>query len=143
MAVKVCKKCGEYNSESSIICYKCGELLNNTEVRDAGRTVDYNSQIECPNCGEMIKCGSIVCPECREIITKKINKTSNIIYKHDEEYSGIALYIFSILVPIVAFIVGAIMLTKDDEYKRSIGAMCIVLDIISIILASIIIYFYI
>ncbi len=48
-------------------------------------------------------------------------------------------YIISFLIPLVGFIVGAIMLANDDNEKSSCGKICIILGMISMILSIIII----
>lgn len=47
-------------------------------------------------------------------------------------------YIISILVPLVGFIVGAVMLANDDTEKRSCGKICIILGIASMIVSMIV-----
>ena len=47
-------------------------------------------------------------------------------------------YIISFLIPLIGFIVGAIMLASYDIEKRSCGKACIILGIASILISSII-----
>ena len=54
-------------------------------------------------------------------------------------FDNLGIYILSLLIPLVGFIAGAINLTKDESYKKSIGVNCIVLGIVSTILGYILI----
>ncbi len=47
-------------------------------------------------------------------------------------------YIISFLIPLVGFIMGAIMLANNDEEKSSCGKACIILGIISMIVSGIV-----
>lgn len=47
-------------------------------------------------------------------------------------------YIFSFIVPLVGFILGAILLSKDDGEQKQVGKECIVLGVFSCVLATII-----
>lgn len=55
-----------------------------------------------------------------------------------ENKSFLFQYIFSFIIPLTGFILGAILLSNDDENRQSVGKSCIVLGIISIILSIII-----
>ena len=52
-------------------------------------------------------------------------------------------YIISFLIPLVGFILGAILLSKDDEEEKSAGKTVIILGIISIVIGTIISTFFI
>ena len=45
-----------------------------------------------------------------------------------------AQYIFSFLIPLVGFIIGAVMLSSRDSSRSSCGTACILLSILSIVL---------
>lgn len=45
--------------------------------------------------------------------------------------------VISFLIPLIGFILGAIMLGKDDEEEVSVGKMCIILGIASIVISAI------
>lgn len=60
------------------------------------------------------------------------------IEQEDREQSFIFHYIISFLIPLVGFIVGAIMLASDDEIKVSSGKICIILAIISTVIAGVV-----
>ena len=46
-------------------------------------------------------------------------------------------YVISFLIPMIGFILGAIMLGKNDEEEVSVGKACIILGIVSIVIAAI------
>ena len=56
----------------------------------------------------------------------------------EEKNSYLFQYIISFIVPLVGFILGAIMMSKDDEEEKSVGKALVVLGIISIVISSII-----
>lgn len=46
-------------------------------------------------------------------------------------------YIASFFIPLVGFIIGAILLSSDDSEKQSVGKACIILGIISTLISAI------
>ena len=52
-------------------------------------------------------------------------------------------YVISFLIPLVGFILGAILLSKDDEEEKTVGKTLIILGIISIFIGTIITTFFI
>ena len=52
-------------------------------------------------------------------------------------------YVIGFLIPLVGFILGAILLSKDDEEEKSAGKTVIILGIISIVIGTIITTFFI
>ena len=61
--------------------------------------------------------------------------------KVDKKVSGTSCgfqYFVSFIVPLVGFILGAILLSKDDEEQRQVGKECIVLGLFSSIIAIIV-----
>ncbi|NDO18825.1 hypothetical protein FMM68_04045 [Lachnospiraceae bacterium MD329] len=69
-----------------------------------------------------------------QYICKVINNRQT----QEEQQGGYGFqYAISFLIPLVGFILGAIMLSKNDERERSGGKSCIVLSITSIILCTI------
>ena len=49
-------------------------------------------------------------------------------------------YIISFLIPIVGFIVGAIFLGKDEEEEKAVGKVCIIIGMISMIIACLLLW---
>ena len=75
------------------------------------------------------------------IVVKIIGAVNKTLHKSSiEEIAGYdADYIFSFLVPLVGFILGAILLSKDEEEKKTVGKSCIMLAILSILIYALII----
>ncbi len=51
--------------------------------------------------------------------------------------SNIFGYVISFLIPLVGYILGAILLSKDNTFDKSVGKNCIILGIISSIIGGI------
>lgn len=47
-------------------------------------------------------------------------------------------YVISFLIPLVGYILGAILLSKDSEEEKSVGQNCIILGIVSAVIAVIV-----
>lgn len=88
MATKICKRCGEYNSSSSMICCSCGESLSGATEINQGESITYNTENnnnineeektkECSYCDAIIKSTSTSCQACGEYITKVNNNIQN------------------------------------------------------------------
>ena len=45
----------------------------------------------------------------------------------------------SFLIPLVGFILGAILLSKDNEEEKQVGKSCIILGIVAVVISTIII----
>lgn len=48
-------------------------------------------------------------------------------------------YIFSFLIPLIGFILGAILLSKEDRSERESGTNCILLGILSLVVSGVIV----
>lgn len=48
-------------------------------------------------------------------------------------------YVISFLIPLVGFILGAILLSKDNEEEKQVGKSCIILGIVAVVISTIII----
>ena len=46
-------------------------------------------------------------------------------------------YVISFLIPLIGFIVGAVMLANDNAEKRSCGKACIIIGIVSMIISAV------
>ena len=60
------------------------------------------------------------------------------ISKDSESYTF--HYIISFLIPLIGFIVGAVMLANDNAEKQSCGKSCIIIGILSMIVSTIFVY---
>ena len=50
-------------------------------------------------------------------------------------------YVISLIIPLVGFILGAIMLSKEDPEQRNCGKVCSILSILSVFVCLIVVYF--
>ena len=48
-------------------------------------------------------------------------------------------YIFSFLIPLIGFILGAILLSKEDKSEREKGTNCILLGLLSLVVSGVIV----
>ncbi len=58
-------------------------------------------------------------------------------FEDEETRSYTFQYIISFFIPLVGYILGAILLSKDDSDEKSVGKVCIILGIISTIISVI------
>ena len=133
MAVKVCKNCGESNSENATLCVACSNSLKDSQVVG---TLDADKQFEriltstpstCWHCQEKVKYDALKCKYCGSIL-KRPSKTS-MRYYGPQHASGssmngcaiILLFLATLLVPLVGLIVGGIFTFNDDPDKRAVG----------------------
>ena len=102
-------------------------------------------EIECTKCfgkspfenDNCIFCGAKLEKEKYYSLEYYENQEENNNYEDSESYTF--QYVFSFLIPLIGFILGAIMMSKDDEEKVGVGKKCIILGILSIIISTIII----
>lgn len=90
-----CKNCGKKLSEGSKYCDQCGER------------VELEEYVYCTYCGEKISKNTTICPHCSKRVLMD-TKTSDFQTK--------ILCIFSFLIPVLGFILWAVMLGQD-KYK--------------------------
>lgn len=105
-------------------------------------------EIPCPKCDGVNTFENEKCCYCGHTFDK--SKYYNINYYRQEEsetaaeeetdkHSYTFQYVISFLIPLVGFILGAILLSKDDEEEKSAGKSCIILGIVAVIISTIII----
>ena len=100
-----------------------------------GKEKVSNMLEECPQCGFKIE--GYVEPVKNTTVPTKANNSENIENKERQSYGF--QYVFSFLIPLIGFILGAILLSKDNETERSVGKTCIVLGVISTIISAVIV----
>ena len=104
-------------------------------------------EITCPKCDGINPFENEKCCYCGHTFDKsKYYKKE--YYLHDEtetaaeeetdKRSYTFQYIISFLIPLVGFILGAILLSKDDEEEKTAGKTVIILGIVSIVIGTII-----
>ena len=97
-------------------------------------------EIECPKCFGPNEFKNESCTFCGAKLNKEKyytleyynNYKENIEIEEKESYSF--QYIISFLIPLGGFILGAIMMSKENDEKVSIGKKCVVVSITSIII---------
>ena len=69
------------------------------------------------------------------VINKNIVVREKNIMERSQHTSGNTYrYIFSFLIPFIGYILGAVLLSKDDETEKTVGKNCIILGIISAVI---------
>lgn len=104
-------------------------------------------EILCPKCDGANPFENDTCCFCGYKLDKRKyysiefyqNDDSGEIVAQEEENSSSYTFQFviSLLIPLVGFILGSILLGKDDEYKKSKGKTCIILGIVSTVICAI------
>lgn len=103
-----CQKCGGPNSFDNIVCNYCGVNLDKRPFYIDPTDLEDDTQNE----------------------QLKTENCANDGYTFH--------YVISFLIPLIGFIVGAIMLAKDEDEQRGCGKTCILLAIASILLGIVI-----
>ena len=97
-------------------------------------------EIECPKCFGPNEFKNDLCAFCGAKINKE--KYYNLDYYHNQQ-EGIKTeepesysfqYVISFFIPLVGFILGAILMAKENDESVSVGKKCIVVAILSIII---------
>lgn len=92
-------------------------------------------EIECSKCFGPNPFKNEECTFCGAKLNKEKYYDLEYYNKEDEEIEKNQSYLFqyfmSFLIPIIGFILGAIMMTKDDDEKVAIGKKCIIMGILS------------
>lgn len=104
-------------------------------------------ELTCPKCDGVNPFNNEVCCYCGFRFDKR--KYYDIHYYNQEEHenelqqeddgkSYVFQYIISFLIPLVGFILGAILLSKDDEEEKSVGKTLIIIGILSVVIGTLI-----
>lgn len=115
------------------------ELSNRNQESEKKKKVP--EEIKCPKCDMLNSFNNNYCDFCNYNLkkVKENNISSNdSMYDTDfanEEESYIFQYVFSFIIPLIGFILGAILLSKDDDSKKSSGKTCTVLAFVSIVIS--------
>ena len=100
-------------------------------------------EIICPKCSGVNPFENDVCQFCKIPLDKEKYYREDWDpeeeeAKEDEEEAGSGYgfhYVISFIIPLVGFIVGAILLGKDSPEQRNVGKICIILGLVSIVVA--------
>ncbi len=109
----ICPKCDQPNLFENDVCAFCECKLNKSKYYSDDYIYDPSDEIT-----------------DNEINNKENNNTSSHAFQ----------YVFSFLIPIIGFILGAILLSKDDDNEKSAGKTCIILGLLSTIISVIIVF---
>ena len=88
----------------------------------------------CAFCDARINKEKYYNPKYYEISEEESNEKSD---------SNTFRYVISFLIPLVGYILGAILISKDNKAEKSVGKSCIILSIVSTVLCTIIWMIYI
>lgn len=98
-------------------------------------------EIICPKCEMASPFENDACIYCQYEFDKSKyfeDEYYDIDYQNEENsQSHVFQYIVSFLIPLVGFILGACLLSKDDENDKSTGKTCIIIGIISMLISII------
>lgn len=104
-------------------------------------------EIECEKCGAPNEFERSTCKYCENKLDKSAyyeraeflaqgGDPDDLEEEEEEELkSYVFQYIASFIIPIVGYIMGAILLTKDEDDQRSAGKACLVIAIISTVVS--------
>ena len=104
-------------------------------------------EITCPKCDGVNPFENEKCCYCGHTFDKSKyykkeyylqDETETAADEETDKRSYTFQYVISFLIPLVGFILGAILLSKDDEEEKSAGKTVIILGVISIVIGTII-----
>ena len=104
-------------------------------------------EITCPKCDGVNQFENEKCCYCGHTFDKSKyykkeyylqDETETAADEETDKRSYTFQYVISFLIPLVGFILGAILLSKDDEEEKSAGKTVIILGVISIVIGTII-----
>ena len=126
---------------------KSGNLNGSQEYKDdsATKTIKkkFPKKIICPKCDQPNPFENDKCAFCEYEFDKSKYYRDDYIYDPADEQTSTLTensqshafqYIFSFLIPLIGYILGAILLSKDDEDERSVGKVCIILGLVSTVI---------
>ena len=105
-------------------------------------------EIPCPKCDGPNAFQNECCSFCGHILDKAKYYNPDFYFSQEEKvededrdeesYRSFAFqYIISFIIPLIGFILGAILLGKDDDEEKSVGKACIILGIVSMLVDAI------
>lgn len=132
------------------------EQLENRIIQDKKDEEEFiekhlPDEITCPKCDGVNTFENEKCCYCGHTFDKSKYYNVNYYLQDDSESaeeeetdkrSYAFQYVISFLIPLVGFILGAILLSKDDEDEKSAGKTVIILGIVSIVIGTIITVFF-
>ena len=120
------------------------ELEKRKQEKQAQIIANLPKEIVCPKCDGVNPFENDFCQFCGCKMEKEKYYREDWAESEEESYESDETkektsytfhYVISFLIPLVGFIVGAIFLGKDTEAGKSVGKGCIILGIVSIVIA--------
>lgn len=105
------------------------------------------TEITCPKCDGINSFTNEKCCYCGHTFNKSKYYNINYYIQEDSEAtideetdnkSYTFQYIISFIIPLVGFILGAILLSKDDDEEKTVGKTLIIIGIVSIVIGTLI-----
>lgn len=107
-----CPKCNEVNGNTRTTCYKCGAIFSK---------IDSYKKI-CRKCKTTYSSRETTCKHCD--ITLSVlsdNTNTGTDNANNASFNGCALYIVSVLIPLLGIILGCIYIAKNEnDYGKSL-----------------------
>lgn len=133
--------------EMDLICRRIADVkAEEKEKRDAWIAENLPKEIRCPKCDGPNPFSNDRCQFCGHKFDKS-KYYDPAYYESGEEHDSEDLQepgksytfhcVISFLIPLIGFILGAIMLGKGEEEEVSVGKVCIILSIVSIVISAI------
>lgn len=138
------------DEEMAVIQKQIQEMETAKKVaEDAWIANNLPKEIKCPKCDGPNPFENDECCFCGHTLDK--NKYYSMEYylnKEEESEDEISedgqsytfQFVISFLIPLVGFILGAILLGKDDDDEKSAGKSCIMIGLVSIVVCTLIMY---
>lgn len=138
-----CQKCGGPNEFTNVTCKFCGTVLDKSEYYEDARAVLYREVRDGSHADDRLRDEALSHFYAEEEgALDDEGERQHIAASSNPEKSYGFHYVISVVIPLVGFIMGGILLTKDDEEDRSAGKVCIVAGIVSAIVGYFIWSFY-
>ena len=140
-----------YTDEEMAVIQKRIQQMEAAEKAAQDEWIEKNlpKEIQCPKCDGPNPFENDKCCFCGHTLDKtKYYNPEYYLNKEEECESEVAeegqsytfQFVISFLIPLVGFILGAILLGKDDSDEKSAGKACIMIGLISMVVCSLIMY---
>ena len=132
-----------YSAEEMVLLKQRLNTLTKEYIKD-----HIPEEIICPKCDQLNPFQNDVCEYCGYTFDKaqyydidyySSNNAVETEGKNEEAVSYTFQYVISLLIPLVGFIIGAIMLSDKNDERQLVGKKCIIAAVISIVFSTLII----
>jgi len=122
-----------YSEEEMALIYEQIKHLEKMEQERIDKS--HPKEIACSKCGGPNLFENDHCVFCGEKIIKNNYEESDPYNRVDNsektDDDNLSRYLYSVLVPVVGYILGAILLSKDSDEERNVGTKCIRLSVVA------------